>query len=172
MAGDKVLMLQAKPIPTAGDMYLAGHYDLSLTAVSPKKEEVLSMEQSDMNKLWDVSFQPVANDEVMIFTDYWKPFSLDTRSWLPDAAPWNANHRSIYSPNGKYYLAVEPVKEEPSHFSLYRTVDGQKLFTSATTANIFDVEWNQDSTRFAVVALPKGVSGSAYREVLTVYALP
>jgi hypothetical protein len=172
MAGDQLLVLQAKPIPSAGDMYLASRYELSLATVFPKRDEVFSMGQGETNKLWDASIQPISDGRVMILADHWRAFSLETRNWLPETAPRNANARSIYSPNGKYYLAAEPVKEEPSHFSLYRATDGQRVFTSPTMASVFDMRWNRDSTRFAVVALPKGVSGSAYREVLTVYSLP
>lgn len=171
MAGDKLLVLQAKPFPTAGDMYLASRYELSVTAVLPKQDDIFSMGQADMNKLWDASFQPVANDEVLIFEKYWKPFSLETRNWLPETAPHNANHYSIYSPNEEFYLAVEPSREEPSHFTLYRTADGAKLFTSPTMANVFDLAWSRDCRRFAVVALPNRVPASAYRETLTVYSL-
>jgi len=172
MAGDELFVLQAKPTPSAGDMYLANHYDLSLATVFPKRDEVFSLGQGGMNKLWDASVQALANDEIMIFAEYWKTFSLKTRGWLPETAPRNTNRRSIYSPNGEYYLAVEPVKEAPSQFTLYRAADGEKLFTSPTMANVFDMAWNRDSTRFAVVALPNGVPASAYREVLTVYSLP
>jgi hypothetical protein len=172
MAGKQLLVLQAKPIPSAGDIYLASHYELSLATVFPKGGELFSMGQGDMNKVWDASLQPISDDEVMIFAEYWKPFSLKTRGWLPETAPRNANRRSIYSPNGKYYLAVEPVKEEPSHCTLYRVEDGQRLFASPTMATVFGVTWSRDSTRFAVVAVPKGASGSTYREVLTVYSLP
>jgi len=172
MAGDKLLMLQAIPFPTAGDMYLASRYELSLTTVFPKRDEVFSMAQADMNKLWDASFQPVANDEVLIFEKYWKPFSLETRNWLPETTPHNANHGSIYSPNGEFYLAVEPSREEPSHFTLYRTADGMKLFTSPTMANVFDLAWSRDCRRFAVVARPNGAPALAYSEVLTIYSLP
>jgi hypothetical protein len=172
MVGSQLLALQAKPEPSVGDIYLASHYRLSLVSVFPKIAEVFSMGQGDMNKVWDASFQSISDGEVMIFSEYWKPFSLETRGWLPETAPRNANRRSIYSPNGKYYLTVEPVKEEPSQFTLYRAADGEKLFTSPTMANVFDLAWNGDSTRFAVVAVPKRVSGSTYLEVLTVYSLP
>jgi WD40-like Beta Propeller Repeat len=172
MAGDKLLMLQAKPFPTAGDMYLASRYELSLATVFPKKDEVFSMAQADMNKLWETSFQPVANDEVLIFEKYWKPFSLETRNWLPETAPHNTNHRSIYSPNGEFYLAVEPSREEPSRFTLYRTANGMKLFTSPTMASVFDLAWSRDCRRFAVVVRPNGAPALAYREVLTIYSLP
>lgn len=171
MAGDKLLVLQAKPGPIAGDMYLASHYELSLVSVFPKIDEIFAMGQADMNKLWSAAFQPAGNDEVMIFTEYWKPFSLETKSWLPETAPRNSNRRSAYSPNGEYYLAVEPVGDEPNCFTLYRTADGQKLFTSPKVANLFDLAWSRDSSRFAVVALPNGIPAQAYREVLTVYTL-
>jgi hypothetical protein len=172
MAGKQLLVLRAKPIPSAGDIYLASHYELSLATVFPRRDEVFSMGQGEMNKVWDASLQPISDDDVMIFAEYWKPFSLETRGWLPETAPRNANRRSIYSPNGKYYLAAGTIKEEPSQFTLYRAADSEKLFTSPTMASVFDLTWSRDSTRFAVVAVPKGVSGSTYREVLTVYSLP
>jgi hypothetical protein len=171
-AGDEQLVLQAKPIPTAGDTYLASHYELSLATILPKRDEVFSVGQGDENMMWDASLQPIAKDEVMIFAEYWKPFSLETRSWLTETAPRNANRRSVYSQNGKHYLTVDPVKEEPSQFAVYRTADGEKLFTSPAMAHVFDLVWSRDSTRFAVVTVPKGVFGSTYREVLTVYSLP
>lgn len=171
LAGDNLLALEAKPIPTSGDMYLASHYELSLVSVFPKTDEVFAMGQADMRKLGNTAFQPVGNDEVMIFTEYWKPFSVGTKNWLPGTAPRNSNRRSEYSPNEKFYLAVEPIGDEPSQFALYRTEDGQKLFTSPKVANLFDVTWSRDSARFAVVTLPKGVPAQAYREVLTVYTL-
>jgi hypothetical protein len=172
MAGNKLLVLQAKPIPSPGDMYLASHYELSLATVFPKRDEIFSMGQADTNKLWDASFQPVAKDEVVIFASYWKLFSLKTRNWLPEIAPRNANRHSVYSPNGEYYLAVEPSREEPSQFTLYRTADGMKLFTSPKMAHVFEVTWSPDSRRFAVVTVPKELSAMAYREVLTIYSLP
>jgi hypothetical protein len=171
VAGDKLLVLQAKPEPIAGDMYLASHYKLSLVSVFPKIDKILAMGQADMNKLWSAEFQPAGNNEVMIFTEYWKPFSLETKNWLPETAPRNSNRRSEYSPNGEYYVAVEPVGDEPNCFTLYRTADGQKLLTSPKVANLFDVAWSRDSSRFAVVALPNGIRPQAYREVLTIYAL-
>jgi dipeptidyl aminopeptidase/acylaminoacyl peptidase len=171
MAGDELLVLRAKPMPTAGDMYLASHYELSLVSMFPKNDEIFSMGQADMNKLWSTAFEPVGKDELMIFTEFWKPFSVETKSWLVETAPRNSNRRSEYSPNGEYYLAFEPAGDEPSHFTLYRTEDGQKLFTSPKLANLFDLAWSRDSSRFAVVALPNGIPAQAYREVLSVYTL-
>jgi hypothetical protein len=172
MADDQLLVLLAKPIPSAGDMYLASHYELSLAALFPKPDEIFSMGQFKMSDLWDGSFQTAGDGTVMIYLGYWKPFSLRTREWLTETAPRNTNRRSIYSPNGKYYIAVEPIREEPSRFTLYRTADGQRLFTSPTMTHVFDVAWSRDSMRLAVVGVPKGISGSAYREILTVYRLP
>jgi hypothetical protein len=164
MAGDQLLALQAEPIPSVGDMYLASHYALNLLAVFPKMARVFSMGQGDMHAVWDSSFQPIAESKVMIFAGHWK-------GWLPEMAPRNANRRSIYSPNGMYYIAVEPVKEEPSQFTLYRAADGHRLFTSSRLAGVYDLAWSKDSRRFAVVAQSKGVPVSAYRENLYVYSV-
>lgn len=171
MENDQLLALEARPIPNAGDMYLASHYQLSLAKLFPTTTDVLSVGLGDTYGMRDASFQPIAGGEVMIFSKFWKHFSLETREWPPETAPENTNKWSVYSPNGRYYLAVEPRPQEPSHFSLYRTSDGQQLFTSPTMANVFDMAWSRDSNRFSVVIVPKEVSGSAYREVLTVYSL-
>lgn len=170
--GNELLALEAKPIPSAGDVYLASRYELHLSTLFPIQSDVLAIGQGDMNgEIWKTSFQPVSGGEVMIFAKFWKRFSVKTREWLPQVGPRNANDRSIYSPSGRYYVAAEPVSDEPTRFVLYRTSDGQKLFTSATVEYVSEIAWNQDSTRFAVVTAPKGLSGSKFQEVLTVYSL-
>ncbi len=171
MVGGQLFVLKAKPLPTAGDMYLASHYELSLATIFPKGAEVFSLAQGDMNQLWDTSFQPFGDEGVMIFAGYWRALSLETRSWLPETAPRNTNRKSSYSPNGKYYLAMEPVGEEPSKFTLYRAADGERVFSSSTLAEIYDMAWSKDSRKFIIVARPKSASGSAYRENLLVYSI-
>lgn len=170
MAGDKLLTLQAKPNPAPGDMYLASHYELSLATAFPQREDIFSMGQVAMDD-WNVAFQSIGKDEVMIFAKYWKPFSLTAKGWLPESAPRNSNRNSIYSRNGEYYLAMEPNGEEPTQFALYRTVDGKRLFTSPKMTRVFDAAWSDNSRNFAVVTIPNRVSSTAYREVLTLYSL-
>jgi hypothetical protein len=58
MLDDQIFVLKGKPIPSAGDMYLASHYELSLATVFPKRDEVFPLAQGDMNQLWDTSVQP------------------------------------------------------------------------------------------------------------------
>ncbi len=169
MAGDQLLALQAKPIASVGDMYLASHYALNLLSVFPKMVDVFSMGQGDMNSVWDSSFEPISEGTVMIFAGYWKPFSLESKGWLPETAHRNANRRSIYSPNGMYYIAAEPVKEEPSRFTLYRAADGQRLFTSPILTGVYDLAWSKDSRKFAVVGQSK--QASVYRDNLYVYSV-
>jgi hypothetical protein len=171
ITGNELLILEAKPIPSAGDIYLASNYELNLVSLIPKKHEVFSMGPAAMDALWKTSLQPLGDSKAMIFSGYWKTFSLETKELLNETAQLNANFRSIYSPNGRYFLAVEPRGEEPRRFALYSATDGKRLFTSATMAQVFDVTWTADASRFAVVTLPKGLSGAAYREVLTVYSL-
>lgn len=170
IAGDELLALQATPDPAPGDMYLASHYELSLATAFPQREEIFSMGQVAMDD-WDVAFQSIGKDEVMIFAKYWKPFSLTIKGWLRESAPRNSNRNSIYSPNGEYYLAMEPNGEEPTQFALYRTVDGKRLFTSPKMARVFDAAWSDSSRNFAVVTVPNRLPSTAYREVLTVYSL-
>ncbi|HLM80612.1 MAG TPA: hypothetical protein VK302_08255 [Terriglobales bacterium] len=170
-ADGQLIVLQAKPVPSPGDMYLAKHYSLRLLSVFPERNEILSLGQADMGGLGKVSLQSASDRRVLIFSQHWKPFSLKTRDWLPEIGPRNTNRRSIYSPDLKYYLLAEPT-EEPSHISLYQTENGQRLFTSAAVAGLYDMAWSRDSKRFAVVVVPKGAVGSAYREDLVVYSIP
>jgi hypothetical protein len=167
---DQLLVLQAKPIPSRGDMYLAKHYNFNLISVFPQKSELLSLGQGDMTDLWKIAVQPVANQTVLIFSSYWKAFSLNTKTWLSDIGPPNANRRSAYSPDLNYYVACEP-SAHPHHFTLYRTIDGQRLFASPKLAEVYSMTWSRDSRKLAVVALPVGVSSSAYRENLFVYSV-
>jgi hypothetical protein len=170
MEDDRLLVLQAKAVPSPGDMYLAKHYTINLVSVFPERSNILSIGQADTGMLRDVSLQSGSNRKVMIFSQYWKRFSLDTRNWLPDVGPRNVNHHSIYSPDLEYYLAGEPA-DHPDHFTLYQTTDGKRLFTSTRMAGVYDIAWSRDSKRFAVVVVPKRASGSAYREDLVVYSI-
>ena len=170
LSDDKVIVLQARPVPTAGDMYLARKYDLELMSVFPAKTPVLSLGQFEIMKLRQVSFQALSEGRLMILSGYWKAFSLDSKSWLPQTGPQNTIARSFYSPSGEYYVTKEPL-DEPDHFTLVRAADGEKMFVSPMADGIYGVTWSRDSTRFAVVTLPKGRSGPSYREELTVYSL-
>jgi len=167
---DKVIVLQARPIPSAGDMYLAGKYDLELMAVFPVRTPLLSLGQFETMKLRQVSFQALSEGRLMILSGYWKAFSLDSKTWLAQTGPQNGVPRSFYSPSGEYYVTAEPL-DEPDHFALIRAADGEKMFVSPVVDGIYGIAWSRDSRRFAAVTLPKGRTGAAYREELTVYSL-
>lgn len=170
VADSNVIVLQARPVPSAGDLYLAGTYDLELVTVFPENTTLISFGRFETMKLREISFQPLSSGRLMILSGYWKAFSLESRDWLPQVGPQNAIPRSLYSPGGEYYVAVEP-SDEPDHFTLIRAADGEKVFTSPRVAGIYGVTWSRDSKRFAVVTLPGGRSGPAYREELTVFSL-
>jgi hypothetical protein len=163
-------VLRARPIPSAGDLYLAENYDLELMTVFPTQTTLLSLGHFALNGVRDVSFQALSEDRLMILSGYWRPFSLSSKDWLPETGPKHTKPRSFYNPSGEYYLAVEPF-DEPDHFTLVRAVDGEKRFVSPVTNAIYGVTWSQDSKRFAVVTLPRGRSGRTYREELTVYSV-
>jgi len=171
VAGDQLVALQAKPAPSAGDMYLASYYALQLVPVLPKKTEKTLIQNADLNRFWHISMQATSDTTVRIFTEYWRAFSLESKDWLPDSTPQNTNYRSSYSPDGKYYLATEPADDEPTHVALYRTADGQKLFTSAAAQTVLSLAWSRDSKQFATVAVPDGTRALDYREVLAIYSM-
>jgi hypothetical protein len=171
MADGGLLVLQGKPVPSPGDMYLASHYTMNLVSVFPEKSLVFSMGQVKMGN-WEVALQSASGGRVMIFSQYWKPFSLQTRDWLPDMGPRNTDQRSVYSPDLRYYLAAEPATEEPNHVTLYDAATGKPVFTSAKTEAVYDITWSGDSKRFAVVVVPRHANAAAYREELVVYSIP
>ena len=171
IAGNQAVVLHGMPVPSPGDMYLAKTYKLNLLSVWPDKATLLPMGQFATSKLGAVSFQPLPDERVMIFSDYWKSFSVEARDWQQEVGPRNANRSSVYSPDGKYYLATEP-REDPDHFTLIQALDGNRLYTSPKMEALYNMTWSRDSRRFAVVSVPKGRAQSAYREDMTVYSLP
>ena len=170
LADDKVFVLEARPVPSVGDMYLAGTYDLQLISVFPQKTTLVSIGQTKITGLREISFQPLTKDRLIVLSDYWRTFSLESNEWLPQVGPKNKIPASFYSPSGKYYLATEP-SDAPDHFTLFRTDDGAKMFVSPVVEGIYGMAWSRDSNRFAVVTLPKGRSGPSYKEELAVYSL-
>ena len=170
VAGSNAIVLQARPVPQVGDLYLAGKYDLELVNVFAGNDSVLALGRFDIAKLREVSFQPLSGERLMILSGYWRAFSLNSKEWLPDAGPQNTKPHSFYSPNGEYYIAAEPA-DEPDHFAVTRSADGKAIFVSEKTNALYGVTWSRDSKRFAVVTLPKGRRGHSYRDDLTVYSL-
>lgn len=169
MADSQLLVLQGKPIPTAGDLYMASQYAISIETVLPQMNVVLSLGQAQDPS--EISLQPASEARVMIFWEYWRPYSLPTKNWLPDARLRNKNRSSIYSPDLRYYLAAEP-PGTPDHFTLYQARDGKKVLMLPGAAQVYGAVWSRDSKRFAVVVVPRGVSGATYREELVVYSIP
>jgi hypothetical protein len=170
LSDQKVIALQARPIPSAGDMYMADRYELALISAFPVKDILLPLGEFETENLRQVSFQALTKNRLMILSGYWKSFSLDSKSWLPQTGPQNTIPGSFYSPSGKYYLAAEPL-EQPDHLTLIRAADGEKMFVSPVVDGIYGITWSPNSMRFAVVTLTKGRTGAAYREELTIYSL-
>jgi dipeptidyl aminopeptidase/acylaminoacyl peptidase len=170
LADGNVIALQARPVPSAGDLYLAETYDLDLMTVFPAKSTLLPLGHFETSRLREVSFQALSGNRLMVLSGYWRAFSLNSKDWLADIGPQNTRPRSFYSPSGEFYLVTEPV-DEPDHFSLIRSGDGKTIFVSEKVSSIYGVTWSRDSKRFAVVTLPDGQSGWSYREKLAVYSL-
>jgi WD40 repeat protein len=172
-ADHQLFALLGIPIPSPGDSYMASTYDIHLISLVPEANEILSMGKMDIANPDRPTFQLVPDRRMMIFSQYWKLFSLNTGKWLADVGPRNTRKRSVYSPDLQYYLTVEP-SDDPDHLVLCQTIGGQKLATLPKTVNpdVLDAVWSRDSKRFAIVVVSNGGSGSAYREELIVYSLP
>lgn len=170
VTNEQLVVLEGKPLPEPGDMYLASKYVLRLFSLLPRQEILLSMGNADMSALWDTSLQPLANGNVMIFSQYWKSFSVDKKTWNPDLGPHNTNKTSIYSPDSRYYLATEP-EGEPNHFALYRVAGGKKLMSMPKATVVYQATWSRDSRRFAVIVSPTSSTARAHREDLIIYSL-
>jgi hypothetical protein len=167
--GDQSVAVVGKSVPAPGDIYLASTYDVSLVALLPERKELFSFGRKDMGDLREVAIQAASGRTVLIFQEYWKPFSLDTGEWLSELGPRNRRRRSVYSPDLKYYLSPEP-EEDSNHFVLYRTGDGKAVMTFTKMANVYDAVWSPDSKRFAIVGIPTGAL-LPHREMLIVYSI-
>jgi WD40-like Beta Propeller Repeat len=168
--GNQLVALLGTPVPSPGDMYLAKDYDISLLSVLPEKKRILSIGKEEMANDEEDSFQAASDQRVMIFSHYWRPFSLTTGKWLPDLGPRNTRRTSTYSPDLKYYLTSEPT-DAPDHFVLYQAASGQKLQSFPKMITALEAVWSRDSKRLAIVGVPANV-GKVYREELGVFSLP
>jgi len=171
-AGKDVIALLGMPIPSAGDMYLAQNYDMKLVSVLPEQRTILPLGKRSMESDDNTTFQAVSGERVLIFSQYWKQFSLDRREILADLGPKNMKLKSIYSPDLKYYLCAEP-DGDPNHFVLYRTADGKRMESFPKMAVVYDAFWSPQSNRFGIIELPMaGASAMNHREQLVVYSVP
>lgn len=171
-AGSDVIALLGMPIPLAGDMYLAQNYDMNLVSLLPQQRTILPLGKRSMESYDNATFQPVSGERVLIFSQYWKLFSLATREILADAGPKNTKVKSIYSPDLKYYLCAEP-DAEPNRFVLYRTADGKRVESFPKMAAVYGAVWSPQSSRFGIIELPiAGASAMNHREELVVYSVP
>jgi WD40-like Beta Propeller Repeat len=172
-ADKQLFVLLGIPIPSPDDTYMASTYDIHLVSLLPETNEILSLGKTDMANSDEPTLQSVSDRRVMIFSQYWRLFSLTTGKWLTAVGPRNTRRRSVYSPDLKYYLTVEP-SDDPSHFVLRQTIDGKKLATFPKTVNadVLDAVWSRGSKRFAIVGVSNGSADSTYREELIVYSMP
>jgi hypothetical protein len=168
--GNQLIALLGTPVPSPGDMYLAKDYDINLFSVLPEKRKILSIGKEEMANDEEDSFQAASDRRVMIFSHYWRPFSLTTGKWLPDLGPRNTRRASTYSPDLKYYVTSEPT-DAPDHFVLYQATSGQKLQSFPKMITALEAVWSRDSRRLAIVGVPANV-GTVYREELSVFSLP
>jgi len=170
--GNDVVALLGTPLPAPGDMYMANSYDMSLVSVYPALRLVLSF---GVRKAADkIAFQTVSGERILIFSEYWKAYSLSTGKPLPDIGPKNTNLKSTYSPDLKYYLRAQAAQRdgEPDRFVLYRTADGKRLESLPRMARADEAVWSLDSSRFAIVGVPiAGAKPTHHVEQLIVYSV-
>jgi hypothetical protein len=172
--GNAVVALLGLPIPTPGDMYLAQNYEMNLVSIVPEQKTLLQLGKRSMESDDHTSFQPVSNDRVLIFSTYWKLFSVGTGKPLADIGPRNTNLKSVYSPDLSYYLRPEAAEpgQDPDHFVLYRTADGKRIQSLRKMAYVYEAVWSPESNRFAIVGVPMtGASPMHHLEELIVYSV-
>lgn len=167
--GNAVLVLFGKPIPEAGDVYLASNYDLQLMSALPQLTLVRQFGKHDMGNLDEIAFQVTGKGQLLIYSDYWKVFSLQGDA-LPDAISRNSRKDSLYSPDATYYLTPEP-PGEPDHYVLHRAADNKVIASLPKMASVFEAVWSPNSKSFAIIGAPKLPRGTPYREELAVYSL-
>jgi hypothetical protein len=173
--GNDVVALLGLPIPSPGDMYMTDNYDMSLVSVLPVQRTVLSLGKRKAESWDETTFQVISEEKVLIFSEYWKLFSLSTGEELPQVGPKNTKLKSIYSPDLKYYLSPESAERgrDPDHFVLYRTADGKRLESLRKMALVNGAVWSSQSNRFAIAGVASdGLNAMRHREELVVYSLP
>ena len=168
LSGGRLLALQGIPVPAAGDTFMADDYEIKLLSLAPEKKEILRLGQKN-KMLSRLMLQPADDGKVMIGAGRWRPFSLKTKSWLPDIASLPADVTPvIFSPDQKYYLS-----SGGHSFSLVNAATGENVFTEAVNDDfdkIYDMVWSADSRRFAVVINKTGIF-TDYHDTLNVYAI-
>ena len=172
--GNDVVALLGTPIPTRGDMYMTDSYDMSLVSVLPAQRTVLSLGKRKSESSDETAFQAVSGGRLLIFSQYWKLFSVAEGKPLPDVGPRNTNLKSIYSPDLKFYLRAEAARpgQEADRFVLYRTIDGMRLDSLPGMAIAYGAVWSAASNRFAIVGVPMaGAPATHHVEELVVYSV-
>jgi len=174
LVGNDVLALLGTPVPSPGDMYTAQSYDMKLVSVLNGEQTLATLGKRTSESDEDTSFQTVSGGKVLIFSKYWKLLSVATGKPLPDIGPQNANPKSLYSPDLKYYARAESTEpgQDPDHFVLYRTADGKRLQSLRKMTYVYGAVWNSDSNRLAIVGVPKnGASAMHHVEELIIYSV-
>lgn len=172
--GTDVFALLGLPVPSVGDMYMAQNYDMELVSVLHDAQAILPLGMRSAESDDDTSFQPVSGNRVLIFSEYWKLFSIDRGELLADIGPPNTNIKSVYSPDLKYYLRAESAEpgQDADHFVLYRTADGKRLQSLQKMARVYEAVWSSLSNRFAIAGIPvTGASARHHVEELVIYSV-
>ena len=167
--GNTFLVLFGKPIPEAGDMYLASNYDLQLLSALPQATVIRELGKHGMGNLNEIAFHLIDKNRLLVYSDYWRVFSLRGDE-LPDAISRNFRKDSLYSPDATYYLTPEP-PDEPDHYVLHRAADNKVIASLPKMVSVFEAVWNPNSKSFAIIGAPKLSRGTVYREELVVYSL-
>lgn len=170
MVGNDVLALLGTPQPSAGDMYLAEHYDVDLVSFSLSTGKSRTIVSKLGNSARGTSFQAISGTEVLIFSQYWRRLSLQDGKWLADSEPHNTNPKSYYSHDGKYYLVDEECDQNLC-LTLKLALTGKVVAQISHTREIYEVTWSDDSKFFAVVNEVDGTKEEPHKELLTVYRI-
>lgn len=169
--GNEVVALLRMPIPTFADLYMASQYAMSLVAVLPVRRTITSLGKRNEVSWDDTTFQAISRERVLIFSKYWKLYSLATGKSLPGLGPRNTRLKSTYSPDLKYYLCAEP-DDDPTHFVLYRTADGKPVESLPKMFAAYNAVWSPKSNRFAIVGVPtSGASAVHHIEEVVIYSV-
>jgi hypothetical protein len=167
LVGNEIVALLGRPIPVPGDIYMASSYEMSLVTAFPEQKLISSLGRRKASSQDEAAFQAVSGERVLIFSQYWKLWSVTTGKQLPDLGPKNTDPQSIYSPDLKYYL-----RTESDHIGVYRTADGRQLQILPKMVLVSGAVWNQESNRFAIAGVPlAGASAVRHAEELVIYSV-
>jgi WD40-like Beta Propeller Repeat len=169
-AGPSLVVLDARPRPKPGDVYLADRYDYQMWRAWPEQGPHHSLGSRGEAE------EPFALDAgnakaVLVFDRGWRAFSIEAGRLVDDAAVARLPSATTFSTDFSLAAVLRP-PDEANRVDIVSTRTKRKLFTYRRPRMMpGSVAWSDDGTRIAVVLYPAGEASRA-PDQLVVLTLP